>query len=199
MERPAVNIDTAALIVVDMQNGFLNEANWPVVGVVEHLVEHWSAAGGAVIFTRYHNYPDSPFVRLIKWSKLQASPEVDIVAELAAHADQAHAMLDKTAYTVFTAEGTALIKEGGWTNLLFCGVATESCVLKSAVDAFELGYTPWLITDASASDASAEAHDAGLLVASRFIGRGQLITAAEVLAGIPERGPAAFVSGRLIQ
>ncbi len=48
--------------------------------------------------------------------------------------------------------------------------------MKSAVDAFELGHAPWIITDASASHAGDEVHRAGLLVAGRFIGSGQLIT-----------------------
>ncbi|MGC4784757.1 isochorismatase family protein [Micromonospora zamorensis] len=74
----------------------------------------------------------------------------------------------------------ALFKQRGWEEFYFCGVATESCVLKGAVDAFEHGFTPWLIADASASHAGIEAHEAGLLVARRFIGPGQVIPLADV-------------------
>lgn len=35
---------------------------------------------------------------------------------------------------------------------MFCGIATERDVLKSAADAFEHGYGPWIVTDACASD-----------------------------------------------
>jgi hypothetical protein len=41
---------------------------------------------------------------------------------------------------------------------------------------------PWVITDASASHAGEVVHEAGLLVARRFIGTGQLIEASEVTA-----------------
>ncbi|MEE1769434.1 isochorismatase family protein [Streptomyces sp. JV185] len=74
-----------------------------------------------------------------------------------------------------------LIRRAGWTDLVFCGIATESCVLKSAADAFEYGYAPWIVTDASASDAGPGAHDAGLVVARRPIGTGQLVTAEHVV------------------
>ncbi|MFE1781533.1 isochorismatase family protein [Streptomyces sp. NPDC059506] len=104
---------------------------------------------------------------------------------------RAHAVVDKTGYTLFTPEATELIRQAGWTDLVFCGIATESCVLKSAADAFEHGYAPWIVTDASASDAGPDVHDAGLVVARRLIGIGQLVTVDHVVeqlatyAGVP--------------
>ncbi|MEU8022407.1 hypothetical protein AB0B88_09315 [Micromonospora haikouensis] len=47
----------AALIVIDMQNGFINDQSRHVK-VVE-LVERWEATGRPVVFTRYHDYPGS--------------------------------------------------------------------------------------------------------------------------------------------
>lgn len=46
-------------------------------------------------------------------------------------------MVDKAIYSLFNDEGARAIEEGGWRDLIFCGVATESCVLKSATDASE--------------------------------------------------------------
>jgi nicotinamidase-related amidase len=174
----------AALVVIDMQNGFINDRSRHVIAPVVDLVQRWEAAGAPVAFTRYLNYPGSPFERLIHWSELQNSPQTDIVPELAAHAARATAVVDKGMYSYFNTEGIALAESAGWTDMVFCGIATEGCVLKSAVDAFERGITPWLVTDASASHAGQAAHDAGLLVARRFIGRGQLIDAADVLGKV---------------
>jgi nicotinamidase-related amidase len=50
------------------------------------------------------------------------------------------------------------------------------CVLKSAVDAFELGLTPYVIADASASHAGPRAHEAGLYLLARFIGARQVLS-----------------------
>ncbi|WP_254403348.1 isochorismatase family protein [Streptomyces anulatus] len=74
-----------------------------------------------------------------------------------------------------------MVRGGGWTDLVFCGIATESCVLKSAADAFEHGHAPWIVTDACASDAGTDVHDAGLVVARRLIGTGQLVTTEHVV------------------
>ncbi|WP_422771998.1 isochorismatase family cysteine hydrolase [Plantactinospora sp. WMMC1484] len=175
-----MNVERAALVVIDMQNGFVNERSQHVVPKVVDLVQRWQAAGRPVVFTRYHNYPGSLYERLIHWSKVQAPPETDIVPELLPYAAVARGVIDKKIYSCFTPEFASLVEREGWTDLIFCGIATESCVLKSAVDAFEHSLTPWVVTDAAASHGGSVAHDAGLLVARRFIGSGQLIVSSVI-------------------
>lgn len=168
-------MDRTALVVVDVQNGFVTDVSRPVVPVIAELVERWTAAGRPVVFTRYLNYPGSLFERLMDWRKLSGAPETDIVPELAAAAERA-VVVDKKGYTLFNEQGRELVDRGGWTDLVFCGIDTEICVLKSAVDAFEAGITPWVLTDASASHSSQASHDAGIFIGRRFIGREQFIT-----------------------
>ncbi|CAM5315319.1 hypothetical protein SCALM49S_00782 [Streptomyces californicus] len=126
-----MDVSSAALVVIDMQNGFVNHHSRHVVPVVADLVARWSAAGCPVVFTRYFNYPDSPYERFFQWRRLQQPPETDIVPELAEAAGHAHASVDKTGYTLFTPEAAELMRRAGWTDLAFCGIATESCVLRS--------------------------------------------------------------------
>ncbi|MER7840268.1 cysteine hydrolase [Streptomyces sp. NPDC096040] len=170
----------AVLIVVDAQNGFIREPSKPVIPVIADLVSRWQENGGDVVFTRYLNYPGSPFERMIHWTALQDSPQTDIVSDLLPLARRATAVLDKTIYSLFSDEGAELVEQHGWTDLYICGIATESCVLKTAVDAFERDLTPWLLEDASASHAGSAVHDAGILVASRFIGVDQIIKTTDV-------------------
>ena len=175
-------IGSSVLIVVDVQVGFIRPPSAPVVPVIADLVCAWRKSG-PTIFTRYHNYPGSLFERLVRWSEMQAgSPDVEIVPELTSEAAVANLVIDKTGYTSLTPKVLAFLEEHGITDVYVCGIATESCVLKTAVDAFEHGLTPWIITDASASHGGPGPHEAGLLVAKRFIGEGQLITVADVLA-----------------
>ncbi|GFJ80092.1 hypothetical protein Phou_042720 [Phytohabitans houttuyneae] len=141
--------------------------------------------GGSGRADRIHEVyelPGSPFERMIHWTQMRDVPQTDIVGPLQPYANRADAIVDKTIYSLFNAEGEELVRARGWTDLYVCGIATESCVLKTAVDAFERNLTPWLIRDASASHAGQAAHDAGLLVATRFIGAGQLIRVADVPA-----------------
>jgi nicotinamidase-related amidase len=168
------------LIVVDMQCGFVRPASSHIVDTVVDVVSRWQENGGDTVFTKYVNDPAMPFERLLHWTRLRESPEIDIVPALQPYAANATAVLEKRIYTMFTDEGETLVHRHGWTDLFICGIATESCVLKSAVDAFERNLTPWILEDACGSHAGPVAHDAGILVASRFIGRDQIITIADM-------------------
>ena len=170
IRMPVPGESGTVLVVVDLQNGFVNRPTRHVVPVVKTLAQQWISAGGQVVFTRYHNYPGSPYERLLRWYKLRAEPETTLVAELDELLPQATTVIDKTGYTVFTAEMDKLIAEHGWTDVVLCGVDTETCVLKSAADAFERGLTPWLISDACASNGGKRMHESGLRLAGRFIG-----------------------------
>lgn len=172
-----MDLAKSVLIVVDVQNGFVSSKSAPIVPHVVDVVRRWEEAGGATVFTRFVNHPGSPYERLINWSRMQNSPEIDIVDDLAAASQRAVTVLDKPIYSLFTDEGAATVARHGWTDIVIVGIATESCVLKTACDAFERGLTPWVIKDAVYSHAGQEAHEAGLLVTSRFIGRRQLIDA----------------------
>ncbi len=172
------------LVVVDVQNGFITEHSKPVIPVIVDLVRRWQAARGDVVFSRYLNYAGSPFERLIGWTKMADGPETEIVTELAPHVGPHTPVVDKYIYTLFTPEGTHLIKERGWTDLYVCGIDTDICVLKTAVDAFEHNLTPWILKDACASHAGLEAHNAGLFIAARFIGPNQIIHTASLPASV---------------
>ncbi len=165
-----------------MQNGFVRTQSHHVVPRVAALAGAWLDGGGDVVFTRYLNHPGSPFERIIGWTRLQHPPETDIVDGLAQYVAKAVAVLDKPIYSTFTPEGRALFAAHGWNQVFVCGIATESCVLKTAVDAFEADLTPWVVSDAVASHAGEEAHNAGLLVLGRFIGKAQIISASQALA-----------------
>lgn len=178
------------LVVVDVQNGFVTEHSRHVVPVIEQLVRDWLDRGRDVVFTRYLNYDDSPFEKIMGWSKLKDSPEIDIVDELQELSRKATAVIDKKIYTFFDEEGAALTNERRWTDMFVCGIDTEVCVLKTAVDAFEHGIRSWLLTDASASHSGQHPHDAGVLVAQKMIGRKQTISHSAIEESIAKFGAA---------
>jgi len=179
-----MEVDNAVLFVVDVQNGFRNEFSAPAIRRMVPLVQNWTRAGLPVIFTRYHNYPGSKFERLLDWAEVQHAPDTDLVDELAPYTDGALAVVNKIGYSVFTAEVVKLVDEYGWTDLVFCGLDTDTCILKSVADAFEREHIPWLVHDACGSHGSRDQHRTAVTMAGRFIGERQLVTRKDVAAAV---------------
>jgi nicotinamidase-related amidase len=123
---------------------------------------------------------------LIGWDKVHRAPETDLVSGLL---ELTETLIDKNFYTALTAEFVTVIAENGWQTLLLCGIATESCVLKTAVDAFELGIRPIVVADACASDMGEESHLAGLLILENILGREQIMTSSQLLTELDSSYP----------
>jgi nicotinamidase-related amidase len=179
-----------ALVVIDVQNGFVNDGSAHIVPAVADLATRWRAAGGALMFTRYRNYAGSPFERLIGWYGLHSDHDTALAPELAGVAADVP-VVEKSTYSALTEEVRRLTGEGEFTDVFLCGIATDSCVLATAVSAFDAGLTPWVIADACASSATSvppqECHRAALMLITRMIGARQVITSAEALAMLPVR------------
>jgi nicotinamidase-related amidase len=171
----------SVLVVIDVQNGFVTEHSEPVMPVIVNLIRHWQTVGGDVVFSRYLNYPGSPFERLMSWTRMAGGPETNLTAELMPFVGPHTPVVIKHTYTLFTPEYVKLVTERGWTDLYLCGFDTDMCVLKTAVDAFERDLTPWVVEDACASHLGPEGHDAGLRVLRRFIGISHVIRTADLL------------------
>ncbi|MFE2639407.1 isochorismatase family cysteine hydrolase [Streptomyces scopuliridis] len=174
---------TAALVIVDVQAGFINEHSKDAVPTVVRLVDAWSAAGRPVVFTRFYNPPGSPYERVTGWTDLRTPEEQRIVEELTPYVQSAAAVIDKPSSSALTPEFIRLVQDAGWTELVLAGIDTDACVYDTAIAAYHSGILPWIVTDACASTGGPEYHEAALLLARRNISPQRLLTVDELLAG----------------
>ena len=159
------------LLVVDVQNGFMNEYTRHVVDRIVKLIE--SEEYEPVLFTRFVNVPGSPFHKFVGWHACESEPETTLVDPM-----QRYATPDRT----FTKPGYAgvsddlreYLKGQDFNRITLAGVDTDMCVLKIAMDIFDLGIEPVVLTDCCASTAGLQSHLAGLAVLARNIGAHQL-------------------------
>lgn len=159
-----------ALIVIDVQNGFVTKSSQHVVPKIKRLLE--SKKFDTVIFTKFVNAPNSPFRKIKKWYKVAAPPETDIVNDLKQFAST---IFQKNVYSAFTPEFEHFLKENKISQLYFVGIDTECCVLKTAIDAFEKGYEPFLLADYCASHESRQYHTIGLKLFGRLVSPNNII------------------------
>ncbi len=170
------------LLVVDIQNGFVNDNSEVVLEPIAGLVGEWHERDWPIYATRFHNVPGGQWERLIGWKRLQSPPEDELhpsLSQLLLASDQ---VVDKASYTSLTGRFLSDLKERDWETVAICGIATDGCVLKTAVDLFEFQdrpIRPVVLKDACASHAGPAVHEAGLLLAARFIGSAQVIDCAD--------------------
>ena len=85
----------------------------------------------------------------------------------------------KHGYSAATEALLASLRTAGAREVALSGIATDNCVLMTAVGLFEAGVRPLVLADYCASHAGAEYHRAGLMLIERLVGEGQVVRGAE--------------------
>lgn len=158
------------LLIVDLQQGFLAD------GVTDHtkaMIDQVvrDRVFDCVISTVYRNYPTSPISELMGWKKLLTEEEQQVVGEAAAHADH---VVYKSTYSAYSNELADWIKQENGGELPECvfiaGLDIECCVLMTAVDFFEAGIRPIVLTQYCGASGGEEAQHAGIRTLQSLIG-----------------------------
>lgn len=157
------------LLIIDVQNGFINDATRHIPERVQALQESY----GRVMVTRFSNPEGSNYRRLMGWTRF--APGTDDTALAFTPRDGA-TVIDKTLYSCVTPGFLASLAADGIASVHLCGIATDNCVLKCAVDLFEAGLTPVVLADDCASHGGEDVHQCGLTLLRRLIGEAQVVS-----------------------
>jgi len=157
------------LVIIDVQQGFINQWTRHIPKAVETLQREYSY----VIATKFINPDPSPFRQFIGWTRFAPDNVAD--TDLAFAPKEDSLVVEKTIYSA-APNIIALSKEKQINDVTLCGIATDNCVLKTAVDLFESSIRPIILADYCASHGGPEAHNAGLLLLRRMVGSDQVIT-----------------------
>ncbi len=160
------------LIVVDVQKGFSERED--VLPKAKKIVELTNSNRFEhIIATRFINVNDSPFIKILHWDKLKDGDSTELVEGL-----KCEKVIIKHSYTCVSNELIDYMAElNGGTNpteVYICGIDTDCCVLKTAVDLFEMGIRPIVLKDYCASNGGEVSHEAGIKVLERTIGIDQI-------------------------
>jgi nicotinamidase-related amidase len=159
------------LLVVDIQQGFLNEFTEHLPARVARLID--SGRYGPLLFTRFINPPGSAYRRLLDWHACAGPPDTTLAPELAGYSEQG-SVFDKHGLAGLPPELSDHLQSLDATRVHVVGIDTDMCVLKCAMDLFDLGLEPVVWADCCASTAGLQAHLAGLAILGRNIGPHQL-------------------------
>ena len=162
------------LLVVDVQQGFINEFTHHIPQRVARLIEQGDYA--PILFTRFVNQSEGPYCRLLNWCNCDRDPETNLVPELEPYA-QPDCVYTKAGLCGLPDELCQCLDQRQIKKIMVVGIDTDMCVLKIAMDLFDRNIEPIVLTDCCASTAGLQAHLAGLAVLSRNIGAQRLCDA----------------------
>ena len=138
-----------ALLIVDVQNYFINKYTQKIPNLIKTLIEENSFK--TIIFSQFINTPDSLFVTEQDFTGCLKSPYIDIVDELKPWLKKDN-LFTKCAYSVFTnPKFNKYLKKNKLEELVIVGLDTDFCVLADCFNAFDKGYKISVVSNCTAS------------------------------------------------
>lgn len=157
-----------SILIVDVQCGFINDATSHIPELVESIQSQYEKT----YVTRFFNKKNSFFRTLIKWNRFDKnSDDYHLAFKLLPRA----VVINKDTYSCVNSAFVKELNKNHIEEIDVCGIDTDICVTKCAVDLFEAGIVPRVLGQYCASHAGFDAHKQALNTLERFIGRGQVI------------------------
>lgn len=167
-----LNAAASALLVVDMQNFFLDESSptftcggAAILPTVKRLIDAFRRAGRPVIFTRHVHHPHNLDCGIMGWwwegKCLEGSLESEIHPELAPM--PAEKVVSKHRYSAFyNTDLETVLRCLKIQDVVVSGIMTNMCCESTARDAYYRDYRVFFMADATGS-INEEMHLASLL------------------------------------
>ena len=163
------NDNEKCLLIVDVQKGFINGYTKHILDNMSNLLESFN-----IIFaTKFYNKTGSFYDTLINWGHVRKDTDE---FNLAFSPDDKTEIIEKSVYSCVTPDFVKRLKDNYIEKVYICGIDTDVCVTKCAVDLFENGIIPIVIENYCASTAGMQAHICGISTIKRYIGTKQVIT-----------------------
>lgn len=157
------------LFVIDVQNGFVSNRTQDVIPKILTLMDAFQE--DLIISTKFINTENSGFTNIMHWDRLKKAPETDLYVGIGVRSS---IVIEKTTYSACTPEVCNIIHKYGIKEAYISGIDTDCCVLKTAIDLFEMDVRPIVLTSYCASNGGVESHNAAIKVLERTIGERQL-------------------------
>ena len=128
------------LLIIDMQNGFINKNNKFLVDKIESSIK--KGKFDSVFATKFENFQNSQFYDWLKWSKMVKESEQKIVSKLEKQVD---VVINKNSYTIPQNQLNEWFHEDD--EVYLCGTDYDACVLAIAFQLFDNKIKPFILID----------------------------------------------------
>ncbi len=156
------------LLVIDVQKNFINENTEFLIEKIDNLIQ--SKTFDLMAFTKFINEENSPFYKILNYKGCLSEADRKIVLNV-----NDHKVFEKTKYTAINAEFLKFIKVNNISTVYLCGIDTDACVMKNALDLFEQNIKVKVLKDYSMSHSGIDYHNAAIKILQKLIGKDNVI------------------------
>ena len=129
------------------------------------------------VFSKFVNNKNSLFKKQLNWIKFRNNKDKKIFSELKA-IDNIE--LEHDTYTVFNEELKKFISKSKITKVYLCGIYTDVCIIKTAMDLFDDGIETFVIKDACNSLHGKKNHNSAINSMKYILGKKQILLTNDV-------------------
>lgn len=163
-----VSIDKSLLLIIDLQSDFINKNTKDLPRKIEkELAKNKFDFYG---FTMFINDINSLFFTKLNYKGCMDEKEKCLVVN-----NRNYPIFKKNIYSALNGELKTFIKENGITSIYLCGIDTDACVLKTALDLFENNYNVFVIESLCMSHSGRKNHDFAIKLLKKLIGNEYVI------------------------
>ena len=156
------------LLVIDVQNDFINDNTSKILKKIEDLVK--SDKFDNIIFTRFINDENSIWYKKLNYDGCMTSHGMAITIDTGIHK-----IFDKRIYSALNDELKNYIVDNNIDKIYLCGFDTDACISKTALDLFENNYDVYILKDYCMTTAGIDLHNVYINNLKRLIGEDKVI------------------------
>ena len=156
------------LLVIDMQNAFINENTKHIIDKINKLID--KNKFDDIVFTKFINYNNSIYTRKLNYYDCIDESSNKLIIDT-----RNYKVINKKTYTALNDELKKYLKESNINEIYLCGIDTECCILKTAFDLFENEYNVYVLKDYCACTYGIKRHNNALEILKRNIGKDSVI------------------------
>ena len=153
-----LNLKKAALLVLDMQDYFVNEeshafvpSSLNIISSIQEITKIIQGMGNKVIFSRHLDTKNESST-MNRWWKDNIKPENDLSKISHSLNTKAIEIVEKSQYSAFyETELETILKDNDIEQVIITGVMTHLCCETTARDAFMRGFEVFFVVDATAT------------------------------------------------
>lgn len=170
-----------ALIIIDVQDYFLNENTKHILKKIADFLEEKQNEFDHILFFKFVNDRNSNWVKLLGWKGMLKPSETKIAPELKRFLKKDNVFIKRAAFSIFRIEKfKKFIKDKNISKLFLCGLDTHACIYVSTMEAFERGFKVKVIEDLCAAHHGKKYHQNAIDFLRRNLGKNTVVNSKSI-------------------